>query len=312
LPFILKTNDCVNNEDAHGQNGFALIAVLLFLMIVTAIITPMVLAARTDFLLTSRGYLNTRQAVLAEGILNVMIWQAAAFTEVRNENLQLDSTPLQAICGDHAITIVMQDQASLIDINVAPVDLLEAGFTALGFDRGDAIGLSETVLAYRLPESSGVPEPRYANELIAGLKHSAFEAIEELYEFPGFSKMSPSNISKVFTTYGRRDSINSQHMSDRLSAVLPDQPTGQFPFIVQGEFPLLYGEIRVKVESLKLNASGFSGAIIEISEGQAGIYRIVERVVDPGILGNKAPFNTNVHCEELFGGRIATLIANSR
>lgn len=311
MAFTRKTDHLAMQKVERKQDGFALIAVLLFLMITSAIITPMVLAARTDFQLASRKYLNTRLAVLAEGILNVVIWQLATFTESKNDNLLLNSAPMQAVCGNHAITIVIQDQASLIDINVAPLALLEAGFNALDFSRGDASELGKTVIAYRLPEDAGANIPNMADELSVGLKHFAFEAIEELYEFPGFAKMSPDDISKVFTIYGRRESVNSQNMSDILSKILPDQATGQFPFIVEGEFPLLYGEIRVKVESLDFNASGFSGAMIEIPEGQPGIYNILERVVDPGILGSKKRFNANARCEDLFGGQIAALVANS-
>lgn len=307
-----RKNDLSGSRDLEqGQDGFALIAVLLFLLVATAIITPMVLAARTDFLLSSRDYLKTRHAVLAESILNIVSWELASLGLEKNEALLLNSEPMKAVCGSYAISITVQDQAGLIDINAAPERLLESGFQALGFSGSEARSLSEITIAYRTPQVNGVLPPRGADDLSNGLKYFAFEAIEEIYEFPGFSRMSPDQIAQVFTTYSKQGSVNSNVMSPLLSDLLPNEATGQFPFIISQEAPLLFGEIRVLVENVSLDARAFSGAMIEVPDANTGIYNVKERSIDPGILGGRKTFEATVECDELFGGEIAALIASS-
>lgn len=303
-PAKLEQTDC-------PQSGFALIAVLLFLLVATAIITPMVLAARTDFLLSSRDYLNTRQSIVSESVLNIINWELASLGVEKNEALALNSEPMQMVCGDYAITIAIQDQAGLVDINAAPERLLQAGFQALGFSGNEASSLSKLAIAYREPKIGNTVPPRNADELTNGLKHFGFEAIEEIYEFPGFAKMPPGRLSQVFTVFTKQATINSRVMSPLLAEILPDEATAQFPFIVDQEVPLLFGEVRVLVENTDFNARGFSGAVIEVPDATAGIFSLKERSIDPGILGDENTFDANLECADVFGDQVASLLASS-
>ncbi|MDJ0613682.1 MAG: hypothetical protein QNJ29_08370 [Rhizobiaceae bacterium] len=311
MTFSRSRNKLQKKQKQDAQEGFALIVVLLFLLVATAIITPMVLAARTDFLLSSRTYLNTRQSAMSEGILNIIAREIALQGVEKNEALLFDSTPMQTGCGDYRITVSVQDQSGTIDLNAAPEELLEEGFKALGIATSDSQRLARLVVAYRSPKESTGIEPSGVGDLVAGLKYFAFEAVEELYEFPGLSKMPPELISQVFTTYSRRATVTSQNMSALLSEVLPDRPTGQYPFIVEAEEPVLFSEIRVLVENSQFDARGFSGAIIETPDPNSGIFNVKERTNDPGILGGKRSFDANMNCAELFGDEVAAIISGS-
>ena len=99
----------------QNNDGFALLSVLLFLLVVTAIVTPLVLSARTDLILASSSHNSHKQNILAEGLVSVVARQVASFGYEINDRLLLNSMPMRSKCGDQLVELRIQDQFSTID-----------------------------------------------------------------------------------------------------------------------------------------------------------------------------------------------------
>ncbi len=288
--------------------GFALVSVLLFLMVVAAVITPFVLAARTDFLVTSNAYRKSKQTQLAAGLADFTARQVASLEQLRSETLLLNSEPMRSVCGKHSIEIRVQDQLGLINANLAPIELLQAGFATLAPPDANPRDLAELALAYRDPEgkSQGADE----KQLSDGFKFLPFEAIEELYEFSGFQGMPVSILSRVFTVHGGIPAVRLDNAPKLLADSIKGKGLDRDPFVDTGTELSRFYRIEVTVRSSADQSTGFAGFQIEIGDGTDGKFKKTERTVVPGIISS-APqnFAANLECEQLLGDDLAKWMA---
>ena len=204
----MTPNSVGGSNPGEKREGFALLMVLLFLLVVATVLTPLVLAARTDFLIASNKLRQDRLAILAEGLVTVLAREVASpASESRNPVISLRSVPMRCQIGTLRIEARIQDQLGLADLNTAGAVLLEAGFVALGLDRGKSASLAAAVIAFRRPPGTGDGD-EFSNvdtSLISGgLKEGPFEAVEELYDFRGLRNMPARPIVETFTIHGRR------------------------------------------------------------------------------------------------------------
>ena len=332
-----------------GEEGFALLMVLLFLMAVTAIVAPLVLGARTDFVVASNRLQQDRLEALAEGLLTVIARNLAAPPlEARNEGITVRSEPLRCLSGRYRIEARVQDQRGLIGINNAQPELLAAGFEALGFERGDIDDLVEALVAYRTPPPgeedpppgdpppedppTGEPPPdadpgqppQRANPRLrsmvdservnGGLKLKPLEAIEELYDFTGFRGRPVREIAEVFSVQNTVDTVVGARLSTRLARVLPAGGSPGYPFIVTQpeDGPKTY-RIEVEVGTADGGIRGYAGATVLASEGEAGDFQFGERTTNPEFLPEaQGDFSGAMDCSMIFGvGVVAELAAGS-
>ncbi len=291
----------------ENKDGFALVAVLLFLLVVTAVITPFVLAARTDFLLASNAHFKARQVHSAAGIANLIARQLASLKEEQNEKLALNSQPMRSICGNNLIEIRVQDQLGIINLNLAPVELLRAGFALLPQDEVSAGELADLALAYRSPDTpAGGNDEKQMQD---GFKRASFEAIEELYEFPGIPRMAITELSGVFTTYGGLPAVDLENAPEPVADSINSSGLARDPFVVTGEESRFF-RIEVTIRSAADQKSGFAGYLVETAGGEDGNFVTKETTVTPGVISSQTDeFTANMECEELFGGETADWIA---
>ncbi len=286
------------------NSGFALVFVLLSLLVITSVITPFILAVRTDFMLASGSYLRSKQNHLAFGLTSVFAQRLFAAGSNSHHIVPPRSVPVQTVCGNQIINLQVQDQFGVIDLNTASKELLMHGLKALGFGDPEAARLAALIEQFRNPfvHSSIAGSDGLTN----GLKHAPFEAIEELYEFPGFAKMPLGQLTEVFTVHSQRATLSAQSMSIALAKYLPDGPTPQYPFIVHDTGPASRYRIEVKVQSIRDAATGFAGQIVESSNGNKGKVILRERVTDPSYMERPAvPEIREMDCSEVFGEAIA-------
>jgi general secretion pathway protein K len=303
------------------QDGFALVMVLLFLLAVTAIIAPLVLGARTEFLVSSNRLQQDRLESIADGLVVVLSRELAASPlEPRNEAIKVNSTPLRCQNARYLIEARVQDQAGLIGINNASVELLTAGFAALQFPASTSGDMAEATVAYRTPPGAELAPPPGTlqapgrDDLVAGgMKLKPFEAVEELYDFTGFRGKPVQAINEVFSLHNTTETIIGPRISTRLARVLPPAPTPRYPFILEQapEGPKTY-RIDVQVRSANAQMSGYAGAIVAASESEAGDYEIIERTGNPEFQAEgPSDFAGAIDCDMLLGeGVAASLLSN--
>ena len=308
------------------QAGFALLMVLLFLLAVTAIIAPLVLGARTDFLVASNRLQQERLETIADGLVTVIARELASPPlEPRNEEIKVRSEPLRCRDARYLIEARIQDQRGLIGINNAPMDMLEAGFRALDFPTGDSPEPAGGFTASRPNpprgggrDPAGPPPPPPAapaadtgDRVAGGMKLKPFEAVEELYDFTGFRGKPVQALSEIFSVHNTGETIVGPRISTRLSKVLPSSPSPSYPFILaEEEDGAKTYRIDVEVRTVDGAMSGYSGAVVTASEDENGAYDIVERTANPEFLPEgESDFAGGVDCSMIFGAGVSAALA---
>lgn len=314
-PPVLRRDD--------DEAGFALLMVLLFLLAVTAIIAPLVLGARTDFLVASNRLQQERLETIADGLVTVLARELAAPPhEPRNEEIKVRSEPLRCRDERYLIEARIQDQRGLIGINSAAADLLAAGFRALDFPSGDVTELAEAVVAYRTkppqqgdrtPTSGPPPVAPSAGEdrVAGGLKLNSFEAVEELYDFTGFRGKPVRELNEIFSIHNTGETVVGPRLSTRLARVLPSSPSPQHPYIIgEEEDGAKTYRIDVELRTPDGGMSGYAGAVVTASEDETGAFVIVERTTNPEFLPEgESDFSGVVDCDMIFGTGVAAALA---
>lgn len=292
------------------KEGFALVAVLLFLMIATAAITPFVLAARTDFAIAAGKYQSDRMNFLAKGIADDIARTLSVPIEIANDiELPTNSRPLRSVCGNILVDVTIQDQSGLIDLNAAPHLLLQAGFNSVGFKGPGAKRSANLTVAFRQPAGPRSKVRLGPNELAHGLKHGPFEAIEEIYDLRAVQRVPVSDIKRTFTIYGRSPTIVANRMPAALAKILPSQPSGRYPFIDTRKEPSEFYRIDVKLRHRGSNAGGFSGAVYQLQRDETNGFNVIESSTDPALtLTREAAFKSTTRCEDLFAPELAQWI----
>jgi len=100
------------------QAGFALLMVLLFLLAVTAIIAPLVLSARTDFLVASNRLQQERLESIADGLVTVIARELASPPLVQ----VIPATPASGTALPRCASLAELTPASLALQAVKPAD----------------------------------------------------------------------------------------------------------------------------------------------------------------------------------------------
>lgn len=306
--------DPASGQDGD-QDGFALVMVLLFLLAITAVIAPLVLGARTEFLVSSNRLQQDRLESIADGIVIVLARQLGAPPlEPRNEEIKVNSAPLRCGNARYLIEARVQDQAGLIGINKASVELLTAGFTALEFPASTASDMAEAAVAFRTPPDEPPPPGVGHDDLVAGgLKLKPFEAVEELYDFTGFKGKPVQAINEVFSLQNTTENILGPRISTRLARVLPPAPTPRYPFILDQppEGPKIY-RIDVLVKTANAAMSGYAGAIVAASENETGDFEIVERTGNPEFQPEgSSDFSGAMDCGMLLGAGVENVLLSN-
>ena len=112
------------------------------------------------------------------------------------------------------MTLIVQDQTSLIDLNTASPQLLAIGFEAMGISSSDAVKMAQASNRYRRPPQGGIPSG--SDLLISGFKHGPFESVEELYEFKSLAGINPGILSGIATISSRFELISDQRLEDEM------------------------------------------------------------------------------------------------
>lgn len=212
----------------EAQSGFALVAVLGLVLIVSAILLPFTTSARLR-LLTAENALNTYRY---EQIGEVAAIQAARTLAGQSDG-RLSDHPEPgpyADCkvGEYSLSLQVQDHRGLIDLNAASLELLGVGFQALGLSADKAKLLARAVDLYRRLDQQPALE---LASLIGpgGYKHAAFEDVAELKDFVDLKQVSLLSITGVFTVYNYSGALSVDLAPLSLKTIIKSQQKSVVP-----------------------------------------------------------------------------------
>ncbi|RNJ44809.1 hypothetical protein B5V01_00470 [Mesorhizobium erdmanii] len=297
-------HDCAgtNWRDEGARSGFSLVAVLVFMLIVSAIVVPFAVTAKTRLMIANSEVEQERLSLLAEGLGNVV---ASALTGGSGgQKFSLDSTPTSCRSGEYSFTVRVQDHGGLIDLNAADDRLLELGFAALGFEQQASAELAKATIRFRdsaklfadLPRSRstvGPPED----------KQAPFESASELEEFSALSLIPLHTLNGVFTVNSKRGTISADRAPGRLRTALA---SGSSASVVQAVADAPAYTVDVMVRRDGSGIAGEAGFIIEKSPTGAAFSRVSRSpAAEAGAL---PPVAGTADCEMLFGTEAAQIL----
>jgi general secretion pathway protein K len=263
--------------DTDRQAGFALVAVLWFLVLVAAFVAPFAVAARTDFLIASNRSKKVRLDTLAEGVstlLSLRLMEHGDAAAPLADILQ-DSSPVSCNLGAYTFDIRLQDQSGLIDLNAADRALLATGLRAIGVATADAV--AEAVVNYR---HSGAPVPGADVGIEGGAKGGPFETVVELSDFEALKYVEPTKLHRVFTVHSGQGIVALARAPAELARLLKTF-RGTQEADAGGSSRALAVEVTVSQPSA--GVKGYSGYLIQPSDPPHAPFRRVEPLFEPSL-----------------------------
>ncbi|KSV75913.1 hypothetical protein N185_15825 [Sinorhizobium sp. GW3] len=213
--------------DDRAQSGFALLAVLGLMMLVSILLISFSTSARLRALTADNALRAFSYAEMGDVITRHVaerILTAGNIIPVRM--LRIPDTN-DCVLGEYSILLAVQDHAGLIDLNAAGLPLIAVGFQSLGFSKEQAASLALATDSYR----------RSDRKLSAGsdpaipYKHATFEDVSELLDFPELQTFSPADISGVFTVQSQAGTLSMDAASDAVRSVASAYSDGVLPLI---------------------------------------------------------------------------------
>ncbi|ESX11826.1 hypothetical protein X768_09775 [Mesorhizobium sp. LSJC265A00] len=277
---------------------------LVFTLIVSAIVVPFAVTARTRLMIANNELEQEHLSLLAEGLGNVVASELTS--DQPTEKLPLDSTPAACRSGQYSFVLRVQDHGGLIDLNAADDRLLGLGFAALGFDQQMADELAKAAMRFRDSAKlfAGLPQARSPVGPSED-KQAPFESVSELQEFTALARIPLSNLQGIFTVNSKRGTVSSDRAPRRLRAVLVGGPNAS---VVAGATDVSAYTVDIVVRRDGSGITGEAGFIVEKSQSGPLPFSRVSRSPAGDAAAQPAAAVT-VGCEMLFGTEAAQLLA---
>ncbi|MGY2049047.1 general secretion pathway protein GspK [Methylobacterium sp. JK268] len=185
--------EAAKQADDRDEAGFVLPSVLAILLVIAAVAASATHVLLTRSATTAGRSMNLRLQGLADGAVRLVAMSLAVQHIRRLPGLGLPENGTPVICSwpGGSLTLVVQDQAGLVDLNAAPRALLEDAFRALGApDREAAALAAETVDARDpddVPEPNGAEAPQYRALGLPGPRNAPMGTIDEIDGLPSMT-----------------------------------------------------------------------------------------------------------------------------
>lgn len=261
------------------EAGFALVAVLWFLLLVAAVVAPFAVAARTDFWIASNTREQTRLNTLADGLSTLL-----ALKVVGNEGAALlaelppNSTPASCTAGRYTIAMQLQDQTGLVDLNAADEAILAIGLRSIGVARDAAGAAAETIVRYRSYQS-GTSIMR-SNEVTGGLKGQSFESVVELSDLKQLGNLEPADLHRAFTVHSGQSIVTASLSPARLANLLKLPAEAAASRGLSSSFA-----VEVSVRDRTTAIKGYAGFLTEPSEPPNPPFKRIEPLFEASFQG---------------------------
>lgn len=290
------------NKDSDRNGGFALFAVLSFMLIAAAVATPFLTGARTRALIARNVASELKDRMVVRGLISI-----AAMRFIERARVSGSSLPRRVTCDfdEGSVDFVFQDHNGLIDLNVASAELLVLGFQALGRSEADAVLLAEAVVAFR-----AVSPDRAATRTVSvqgGDKHLQFESVYELEDFKDPGERGFRDAASIFTVYNGTGTIHADDAPVALKTLISALPSSNSFFVVQGNSASTTASVQAVVRrGGKPSVNGV--AVVRSMETKNGM-TFFSPIRSTRGEDNLDLVSTAISCSEFFGTQLAPVVA---
>jgi len=285
-----------------GRSGFALVGVLAFLLVISALVVPFVVTAKTRLLIANNEIEHEKLSLLAMGLVNVL---STTITSGTAANLLLDFSPMRCRAGNLLVQAQVQDHNGLIDLNAAEPPLLALGFAALGLGPAEASKTTDTVVAFRNSVSafSATDVSTDQTAVRGGFKRAPFESVSELNDIATLRGIPTSRLHGVFTVSSRSATTSMLRAPEMMRSTI--RASANVASIVADKSDSRAYSVSVVIRRGVSGLVGDAGYVIERMAGRG--FRVVTRTPAPAFDLNSKAAGSLGGCDELFG-RDATQI----
>lgn len=168
------------------QAGVALAVIVWFLAAMSLLLAGIAMQARTDIRLTQLHLSRAKVEAAADGGIQLAL--AAALLDQQTGDLD-PARPFRSVhsLGSVEVNVLLQPLGGLVDLNLAPEQLLFRLFSTLeGVEEDRALALARSVVEWRSPKVAALSgAPGAEGDTGQGAR---FETIEDLLQVPGISR----------------------------------------------------------------------------------------------------------------------------
>ncbi|QPC90770.1 general secretion pathway protein GspK [Mesorhizobium sp. INR15] len=296
----------VIDPSSGNDEGFALVAVLVFMLIVAAVVAPFALNARTRLMIASNEIEHDRLSMVADGLVNVVA--SELFDGSGAERLPLNAEPARCHAGHFSFDLRVQDHGGLIDLNAASDPLLTRGVASFGFDPKRAEEIARAIIAFRSPPHAFTAGVQQQSSLGPRQnKFAVFESVSELQEFSALASIPLRDLYGVFTVDLKQGSIALAKAPKRLRNVIDGSHDDEAGAQDKSGGTVYTIEITARRDGAGI--AGQAGLIVEKSSLTAAGFRRVSRMpaVETGDSGLTSLAPT-AGCDALFGSAVAQIL----
>ncbi len=197
-----------HHPDPSPQHGFVLVSVIWIAGLLAVMATAFTIGIRSYTLAGRNVIQGERAQAIADGMATYQALKLASLD--LSGNLQLTSG-IASACrwSDTArVTVRVQDQGGLVDLNTASPVLIGRLLEGLGLAAADASAVQADLQDFRDPDhdaQSGGAEPAVYRDRKHGPRNGPISVVEELDQIPGLTE-------KLRTTLRRVTTVSSQQM----------------------------------------------------------------------------------------------------
>ena len=282
-------------EPAGSSDGFALVMVLAFMLIVSAVIVPFAISARTRLMIAKNTIEQQRLSLLADGLITVLSGRLSRLPA----ELPTDGDLVYCQAGGSTFAARIQDHRGLIDLNASDAAQLAVGFEALGIDASQAAALADLTVASRSPPNAfGMSNPKPSRT--SGLKSAPFESVSELAFMTASNGLPLDETYRLFTVHSKIGVVEPT----LAPAPLPEK----LGIAAETQTKPANGDVyslQVTIQTASSGIVGSAGSIVTRANG--GLFERVSQLPPLSISALRA--SEALPCPTLFGEKPARLIA---
>jgi general secretion pathway protein K len=207
------------------EDGFVLVSVIWIAGLLAVIATAFAITVRSHTLGGSNNIYNTQAEYAADGMA---LFTALKLASPASPAPQLEPNGEPVFCNwseGATVSVSVQDQGGLVDLNTASPELLDVLFRSLGADAGKSISMIGALQNFRDPDSltsDGAAEPVTFPGKTYGPKNAPFAITAEIDQIPEIDEAMFHRLMPLVTVYSQQSGIDPavapQHLLELLGA----------------------------------------------------------------------------------------------
>lgn len=195
-------------QSSTHESGFVLVSVIWIAGLLAVMATAFTIGIRSYTLAGRNVIQGERAQAIADGMVMLTAYKLASEDLLGSPHVAAGAAELCQWSTSATVSVTIQDQGGLVDLNTASPPLIDRLLEGLGFAKPESEALQATIRDYRDPDydaQTGGSEPTTYPGRKSGPKNGPFSTPEELDQIPGMTE-------QAFATLARVTTVSSQQM----------------------------------------------------------------------------------------------------